>query len=180
VSFLDRVTWRRPAPELTERERKQLTSGLAGFCAHGVGVLDNCPDCCPPKSVAELHADRVEAVELAGRLLRERDAARCRWDEAMDELTKASLVAERLQKQVFQMEGQLQALRARTSSQEASDWRRRSDEDRRSCQVMADALALSEGRPLMSSFDEKAVGEVLAAVRAAVAGVLGVDVEVPR
>jgi hypothetical protein len=47
-----RVRWpRRPRPsrrELTEGELELLTTGLAGFCAHGVGMLDQCDECCPP------------------------------------------------------------------------------------------------------------------------------------
>lgn len=39
---------RREARELTDRERELLTTGLAGFCDHGVGMLDNCTECCPP------------------------------------------------------------------------------------------------------------------------------------
>jgi hypothetical protein len=39
---------RRPEAELTEWQREMLTTGLAGFCEHGIGMLDNCEQCCPP------------------------------------------------------------------------------------------------------------------------------------
>lgn len=34
-------------PPLTDEQRTLLTTGLAGFCKHGVGMLDQCDDCCP-------------------------------------------------------------------------------------------------------------------------------------
>lgn len=47
----DRIECWCDPPPMSDRERKLLTTGLAGFCAHGVGMLDQCDACCPPAEV---------------------------------------------------------------------------------------------------------------------------------
>jgi hypothetical protein len=43
VEGLDEIT--------ADADRELSTTGLAGFCAHGVGMLDQCDGCCPPRTV---------------------------------------------------------------------------------------------------------------------------------
>lgn len=145
-------------PQLTPWQREMLTTGLAGFCKHGIGMLDNCVACCPPAGLG-LPADRpvvdVEAVQLAETLLKERDEARAelasvrqRYDEAQFELLQAGTLAQRLEAQVTRLAAENEALRTRPLSGELAELRRQADQDRRNAVVLEDRLAAAEGRPV--------------------------------
>jgi hypothetical protein len=40
--------WARRDGTRRPMDDQELATGLAGFCADGVGMLDQCDDCCPP------------------------------------------------------------------------------------------------------------------------------------
>lgn len=115
-----------------------------------------------PLLVDELPAARplvdVEAVELAERLLKERDEARAelarvrkRYDQAQLELLQASTLAQRLATQVTRLEVANEELHNRTQAGEVQRLSRQAEQDRRNAVVLEDRLAAAEGRPPASS-----------------------------
>ncbi len=143
----------------------------------------------------------VEALELANRLLRERDSARFQRDAqactsarltaenekllaALDcndpagQLLREQQHAKRLFDDLARVRAEADALRARVSLSPGSE----AERHRRAAQVLSDALALAEGRnggnhwPIGGESLVRAE-RVRAVVRRAIAAELGVDLE---
>lgn len=194
-----RAPWRRRRPEprqLTPAEVTALTTGLAGFCAHGVGMLDACDDCSaaanPPPAfdpeLLELNVrmvkERDEAAKKRGALALEVSQLRLSLDLERQALTQVRQRSARLAEDKALLVVQNAALRARSSVDEAAEWKRRAEADRRNCVMLADALALAEGRDdaeLRAALaDEKSAQELRDVVRSAVAKHLRGDLERTR
>jgi hypothetical protein len=127
--------WRlRPAvveePVLSEQERELLTTGLAGFCEHGVGMLDECLAC---TEVIELRAQ----LEVA---LKQRDNALARGDVAELGMRAAAAEVEAATKKLAELQAYVHDLENRSVSDEAQAWKRQAEQDRANCLAMQQQL----------------------------------------
>lgn len=99
---------------------------LAGFCDHGVGMLDDCPAC------TEAHAmrDQLELVR------KQRDNALARADTVLIESRALTTDLAGARKRVAALEALVEEMRTRTSSDEAAAWKRQAEQDRANCLAM--------------------------------------------